>query len=377
MAITKPVNTFIRPFADTGAKNTIPANSQIGTSAGAASLSDGFPPLTMTPIAAGGVPPSGKDMNGILNQISQHTAWMNAGGNYQFDSAIAAAGGYPVGAILYSNDWNASYRNVLAGNTSDFNNTASAIGTSWMPNGGAGLHQTQSLTSFTTTGTAPAYLGALTPAPAALAAGLRAQATVHAANNGAASTLNLNALGAKSVKQYDATGAKVAAVLFANNIYDVVFDGIDYVIMNITTNGDAGAVVFFARATAPAGYLSANGAAISRATYANLFAAIGTVFGAGDGTTTFNVPDLRGEFVRGLDAGRGVDAGRALGGLQAATAIRTGASDYFGNDVNGQIWTVGTAFANADMVTGNPNNIMNPSNTPNFISTSQSASRHL
>lgn len=133
MAITKPSNTFTRPFAESGAKNTIPANSLIGTTAGAASLADGFPPLTMAPLAAGGVPPSGKDMNGILNQISQHTAWTNAGGNYQFDSSIAAAGGYPVGAIVYSNDWSASYRNVLANNTTDFNATPSAIGVSWIP----------------------------------------------------------------------------------------------------------------------------------------------------------------------------------------------------------------------------------------------------
>ena len=132
MAITKPSNTFTRPFAESGSKNTIPANSLIGTTAGAASLADGFPPLTMTPLAAGGVPPSGKDMNGILNQISQHTAWGNAGGNYQFDSLIAAAGGYPVGATVYSNDWSASYRNVVAGNAVDFNAVPSSIGVSWL-----------------------------------------------------------------------------------------------------------------------------------------------------------------------------------------------------------------------------------------------------
>lgn len=78
----------------------------------------------------------------------------------------------------------------------------------------------------------------------------------------------------------------------------------------------AGMVAFFARATAPDGWLVCNGALVSRETYAGLFAAIGTVFGAGDGATTFKLPDLRGEFVRGLDGGRGVDAGRALGSAQ-------------------------------------------------------------
>lgn len=78
-----------------------------------------------------------------------------------------------------------------------------------------------------------------------------------------------------------------------------------------------GAVMPFARATAPTGWLKANGAAVSRTTYNALFTAIGTTFGIGDGSTTFNLPDMRGEFVRGLDDGRGVDAGRAIGSAQA------------------------------------------------------------
>lgn len=68
-----------------------------------------------------------------------------------------------------------------------------------------------------------------------------------------------------------------------------------------------GAVLAYAKNTPPAGYLACNGAAVSRSTYAALFAAIGTTFGAGNGTTTFNLPDLRAEFIRGWDNGRGVD----------------------------------------------------------------------
>lgn len=78
-----------------------------------------------------------------------------------------------------------------------------------------------------------------------------------------------------------------------------------------------GAVEAFARSTPPAGWLKANGAAVSRTTYADLFAAIGTTFGAGNGSTTFNLPDMRGEFVRGWDDARGVDASRAFGSAQA------------------------------------------------------------
>ena len=68
--------------------------------------------------------------------------------------------------------------------------------------------------------------------------------------------------------------------------------------------------------TAPSGWLKADGSAVSRTTFANLFAAIGVQFGTGNGSTTFNLPDLRGEFVRGWDDGRGADPSRAFGDFQ-------------------------------------------------------------
>jgi phage-related tail fiber protein len=77
-----------------------------------------------------------------------------------------------------------------------------------------------------------------------------------------------------------------------------------------------GAVQFFVRNTAPSGWIKANGATISRSTYAALFSAIGTTFGAGDGSTTFTIPDLRGEFLRSWDDSRGIDSGRGFGSAQ-------------------------------------------------------------
>ena len=81
----------------------------------------------------------------------------------------------------------------------------------------------------------------------------------------------------------------------------------------------SGTVLYFAGQAAPAGWLKANGATLSRTAYAVLFAVIGTTYGADDGRSTFNLPDLRGEFLRGWDDGRGVDTGRALGSAQADT----------------------------------------------------------
>lgn len=93
-----------------------------------------------------------------------------------------------------------------------------------------------------------------------------------------------------------------------------------------TDQTPAGTVIWTARSTAPTGYLKANGAAVSRSTYAALFSAIGTTYGSGNGSTTFNLPDLRGEFIRGWDDGRGVDSGRSLGSGQAFATSASGLS---------------------------------------------------
>jgi len=78
-----------------------------------------------------------------------------------------------------------------------------------------------------------------------------------------------------------------------------------------------GSVTMYAANTAPTGWLECSGAAVSRTTYVGLFTAIGTVFGVGDGSTTFNLPNMRGEFARGWDNGRGIDPARAFGSSQA------------------------------------------------------------
>lgn len=79
----------------------------------------------------------------------------------------------------------------------------------------------------------------------------------------------------------------------------------------------AGTVIYHAANTPPTDFIKANGAAVSRTTYSDLFTAIGTTFGVGDGSSTFNVPDLRGEFLRGWDDSRGIDSGRSFGSAQS------------------------------------------------------------
>src|SRR5215469_18105729 len=85
---------------------SIPTNSQIGIQCGAASLNDGFPPLTFVPISGGGCPPFGQDMNGILNQTSAWAQWQQAGAPVFWDSSFSSSiNGYPKGAILSATNY--------------------------------------------------------------------------------------------------------------------------------------------------------------------------------------------------------------------------------------------------------------------------------
>lgn len=91
-----------------------------------------------------------------------------------------------------------------------------------------------------------------------------------------------------------------------------------------------GSVIAFAGSTAPSGWLLCFGQAVSRTTFAALFAALGTTYGAGDGSTTFNLPDLRGRVVAGEDDMGGTSANRLTnqtGGIDGDILGATGGAE--------------------------------------------------
>ncbi len=96
--------------------------------------------------------------------------------------------------------------------------------------------QAQTYTAFTTAGAAPTFTLAANPAIAAYAAGQRFRVKFGAAGNGA-DTLNVNALGAKSLKQFNQTGAKINAVITANQLVDIEYDGADFVLLDPIPGG--------------------------------------------------------------------------------------------------------------------------------------------
>lgn len=128
----------------------------------------------------------------------------------------------------------------------------------------------------------------------------------------------------------------------------------------VSAGQQAGEICFFARNTAPTGFLKANGALVSRTTYAALFAAIGTTFGVGDGSTTFGLPDLRGEFVRGWDDARGVDSGRAFGTAQAESLI---GHSHFAIANQTRVSSVNASFAAASTIGGGNEFVVNSGNS--------------
>jgi microcystin-dependent protein len=145
-----------------------------------------------------------------------------------------------------------------------------------------------------TAGTSTAYALTYSVAPGALVDGMTHLVEFHT-TNGAAPTLNVNALGAVPLYYYSygAWRALPASLFGANALLRVAYHASSGVYRLIGREDRTGVIEDFAGATAPAGTLLCYGQAISRTTYAGLFAALGTAHGAGDGSTTFNLPDLR------------------------------------------------------------------------------------
>lgn len=116
--------------AGAGYIRTIPTASQIGITAGAASLTDGFPPLNFLPVSGGGVPPFGQDMNGILHMLSAGVQWEQVGGEPVYNASLQTAiGGYPAGAILQSADGTGWWRSTTENNLTN----PETGGAGWVP----------------------------------------------------------------------------------------------------------------------------------------------------------------------------------------------------------------------------------------------------
>jgi microcystin-dependent protein len=155
--------------------------------------------------------------------------------------------------------------------------------------------------------------------------------------NGAAPTLNVNALGAKPLHYY-AAGAWRAiptGLIGADQVFRVAYNSSAGAYRILRPRDDTGEVVQFAGSTAPAGTLLCYGQAISRTDYVGLFTALSTTYGSGDGTTTFNLPDLRGYVAAGKDNMGGSAAGRLSGGTTLGAGLGAQTHSHGGSTMDG------------------------------------------
>lgn len=118
--------------ATPGTIDPIPKTRGPGDDPQQATWDEGFPLVTMTPLAAGGIPPKGQDFNGVLKAISEHTVFTERGGQFKWSAAyVTASGGYSIGDVIQADDGLNSYVSLVNTNTANFNTTPAAIGVSW------------------------------------------------------------------------------------------------------------------------------------------------------------------------------------------------------------------------------------------------------
>lgn len=117
------------PFGNGDATKTNPIPVPSSGTPGAASFTDGFPPITGVPVSSGGIPPSKADFNGIFYMLSDVDLWMSAGAGFQFNSVYAAAiGGYPKGSRVLNAAGNGYWRSLIDNNS----NNPDTTGTGWI-----------------------------------------------------------------------------------------------------------------------------------------------------------------------------------------------------------------------------------------------------
>jgi len=121
---------------DSTKTNPIPVPSQTSITPGAASWTDGFPPLCATPLASGGIPPSKADMNGGLYQMSAIDVWECAGAGFPYDAAFSTAiGGYPKGARVLKSSGSSYWISTVDNNVTN----PDTGGSGWASDGTGGI----------------------------------------------------------------------------------------------------------------------------------------------------------------------------------------------------------------------------------------------
>ena len=254
MAVAEPTILISTPFAENGDKADIP---EVTSVVGRADFNSGFPVETEITLAAGGVPPHRVDFNGLFHMLTTFAHWQQSGGMRTWNNTLDYA---PPAIVWYGGEF---YKAVQE----------SGPGTS------AGA-QTPAAVS--------AYWETLFSDPAG--------GRVFFSGNNAIN----NSIGANG----DLLVRYLATLAGNGSVYRGLYEKVsgkwtERINLTETAVNNVGMIADFAGTTPPAGWLECNGATVSRTAYSKLFAYIGTTWGAGNGSTTFNLPNFQDYFRRG------------------------------------------------------------------------------
>lgn len=237
------------PFASSGTKNTIPLTTD---ERGLASWAVGFPAETSVPVTEGGVAPHRADFNGILYDMSRAIRWSQEGNMWSYDNTVE----YKVDALVL-------YNGELYMCKTSCTNVKPTNADYWTK-----ITENGKISPNALTGTAP---------------------------------ISISGTAEQAIKDGNGNVITEKYMPFSGGNFtdDVSVKG-ERVITEATNNPvPVGSIIWSMAATVPNGYLLCNGVAVGRAAYPDLFNAIGTMYGEGDGETTFNLPNLIGRFVEG------------------------------------------------------------------------------
>lgn len=230
MQSTSIPSKFQIPWANSAGGSfirVIPQASQIGVTNGAASLTDGFPPLNFTAVGSGGIPPFGQDMNGILNQVTKWAQWQAAGAPIYYDSAFSTSiGGYPKGTLLSATSAIGNFWISIVENNASNPDTGGANWTGFALTGTAQIHYGSDIGSVNSivSNVTLAILSYL-PGSAYIINGI-------AATNTGAMSANFNGVGSRSIVLDDGS-AVPAGVAGAGSTLFLVDSGTNLRIANV------------------------------------------------------------------------------------------------------------------------------------------------
>lgn len=289
MAISNPT-LWSSTLCNTGNYNEIPQT--VDLSSGLFSFEKGFDLINSTPLAAGGKAPARKDFNGVFRIIGDNIYFLQHGGVYQYSADVS----YEQNAIIMYNG--VLYQSLNDGNEGNQPDTSSAAWTPVIPSGNINtalsslVYLARICDKINASSYTPSDDDGNQPSPTQINTALQ---NILANISAMAKTIAANTWAEKQT--------------FSKGLQSVVAASADNDVVRLTDLQSAllkamptGIILPFAGTTVPDGYLACNAANVSRTTYSRLFGAIGTKWGAGDGSTTFTLPDGRDRTIWGANS---------------------------------------------------------------------------